>query len=75
MKNQDMPARPSTNWADSEVSVIQFEGETKFEKAFWQMYSSMVIDPELANSGYDSIADYAIEAVNAGFKALENRNG
>ena len=66
-----MPANPVDYNEKHEEEI----GETKYEKAFWQMYSSMVIDPELANSGYDSIADYAIEAVNAGFKALENRNG
>ena len=55
-------------------------GETKYEKAFWQVYSAMLSDPapfiNIDNPliNLDELARYAINAVNAGFKALENRN-
>lgn len=50
------------------------EGETKYEKAFWQVYSAMLADPEIGAAPYTDLAEYAISAVNAGFKALEKRN-
>ena len=85
MKSQDIPASPTkitvVDWEAGKIDNYQFGnrsivsmGETKYEKAFWQVYSAMVVDPELADSGYDNIADHAIEAVNTGFKALENRD-
>ena len=52
-------------------------GETKREKAFWQVYSSMLghTQSEVNSKGeFDSIAKDAIDAVNAGFKALENND-
>lgn len=50
------------------------EGETKYEKAFWQVYSAIMSDPESKNFSHDDVAGFAIRATYAGFKALENRN-
>ncbi len=88
MKNQDMPANPQsfsmiegecgtilTHYSGEEVQ--QNMGETKFEKAFWQVYSSMIKNchPDTENKHeFFHVAMKANEAVNAGFKALENRN-
>ena len=63
MKNQDMPAN----------SVSSDDKKTKFEKAFWQVYSAMASNPEIATP-YKDLAKLAIKAVNSGFEALEKRN-
>ena len=88
MNNQDMPANPMFD-NDANPCMIRLEGsntkkavegETKFEKAFWQVYSAMLSDPAPFTNidnpfiNIDELAGYAINAVNAGFKALENRN-
>lgn len=65
MKNQDRAVNPC------HTTIVHNEGETKREKAFWQVYSAMI-----GNSAqhYDKLAIEAITAVNAGFKALESDN-
>jgi hypothetical protein len=62
MSNQDTPANPITDES-------QWIGETKREKAFWLLYSQALVT---STGSYDLIAQVAIEAVNAGFKALES---
>ena len=78
MKNQDMPANPCSFIeehlsSDGEKVLLKTDcnGETKFEKAFWQVYSSMLSN---VNLNYEYIANDALKAVHAGFKALENNN-
>ena len=84
MKNENMPANPqsfSMSEEDcgttithlSDADAAESMGETKREKAFWQVYSAMVMHPDDELSQYDTIAHFALEAVNAGFKAL-NKN-
>ena len=55
--------------------AIENKGETKYEKAFWMMFSAMVADPERHAQGIPvkAIADYAIKATDIGFKALEDK--
>ena len=85
MKNQNMPANPLISGdiqtqckiaGTNDVIEVQkmLNGETKYEKAFWQVYSSVMSDPNLVDADAPDMAEYAISAVNAGFKALENRN-
>ena len=66
-----MPARPSTNWADSDELVSQFDGETKFERAFWQVYSAMCTNGDVVD--YSALAEFTIRATDAGFEALERK--
>jgi hypothetical protein len=85
MENENMPANPqsfSMSEEDcgttithlSDADAKESMGETKREKAFWQVYSAMVKHPDDELSKYDTIAYFALEAVNAGFKALsENK--
>ena len=71
-----MPVNPTSskdqgpNWAAAVTG-----GETKYEKAFWMMFSAMVADPERHAQGIPvkAIADYAIKATDIGFKALEDK--
>ena len=72
MNNQDMPANPSTNWKNCEELENQYDGETKREKAFWQVYSAM-LSSGFSHHSPEELAAEAIEATNAGFKALENK--
>ena len=84
MKNENMPANPATGAVYKESKTLEytrtednedhwhFPGETKFEKAFWQVYSAMASNPEIATP-YKDLAKLAINAVNSGFKALEAR--
>lgn len=65
MSNQDTPANPITDES-------QWIGETKREKAFWQTYNTMILMSGGSETTYDQVASTAIEAVNAGFKALES---
>lgn len=78
MKNQDMPANPQQGFSDGEQSWSSMDvggtGETKREKAFWQVYSAMQSSEIYAECPHESTANQAIEAVNAGFKALESDN-
>ena len=75
MKNQDTPANPvSPNKHDHQWAAARDGGETKYEKAFWQVYSAIMSDPKLADADAPDMAEFAINAVNAGFEALENRN-
>jgi len=77
MKNQDTPENPLSNDTLSEmpsVCMTESMGETKYEKAFWQVYSAIMSDPEAKSNNIDNVADFAIRATDAGFKALENRN-
>ena len=87
MNNRDMPANPAIGEIrkydnsihdayDVDKEYWHFAGETKFEKAFWQVYSAMLSDtkdfsPHHMNAEYVGAARNAIDAVNAGFKALE----
>jgi hypothetical protein len=81
MNNQNIPANPVirletrkiNDFAD-QVCDVSYSGETKREKAFWQVYSSMLGHPETECSSYDNTANSALEAVNAGFKALESND-
>jgi len=77
MKNQDIPASPVPHETLTEMPslcVTESMGETKYEKAFWQVYSAIVSDPSLDHATTEQMADFAIKAVNAGFKALGKRN-
>ena len=76
MNNQDMPANPSTNWEDCEELESQSDGETKREKAFWQVFTAMAA---IKSDGryfddFDDTAKIALDAVNAGFKALDAKD-
>lgn len=83
MKNQDMPVNILRGANGLVFTEDDFEcgalegvlmGETKREKAFWQIYSAMLSHPETEGSTYDITAEFAIEAVDAGFKALGSDN-
>ncbi len=87
MKNQDMPANSTKGRLarkESEVwdyqvgndDKFQFVGETKREKAFWQVYSAMIVIKQDGRyfDDFDDTAKFALDAVNAGFKALEIDN-
>tara|TARA_R110001599_G_scaffold202205_1_gene399032 strand:- start:308 stop:550 length:243 start_codon:yes stop_codon:yes gene_type:complete len=79
MKNQETPANPVPHENISEmptVCITESMGETKYEKAFWQVYSEMIKNchPDTDNKHeFLHAARKATEAVNAGFEALENR--
>jgi hypothetical protein len=82
MKNQDMPANPATRTEKRNTKGfgavscdVSYIGETKREKAFWQVFSAMLGHPDMVNDTYDGTANNALEAVNAGFRALENDDG
>jgi hypothetical protein len=64
MNNQDMPAN-----AQSTILYDEDCGETKREKAFWQVYSALI--PH-RNGVWEDDANEAMGFVNAGFKALES---
>lgn len=74
MKNQDMPANPHPPIDTGSGIIPSRTGETKREKAFWQVYSAMLSSVIFKDWDCDQISISAIEAVNAGFKALENNN-
>ena len=67
-----MPASPSTNWKKCEELESQFDGETKYEKAYWQVLSAMLTSG-FSHHSPEELATEAIEATNAGFKALESK--
>ena len=79
MKNQDMPASPIFSNEAKPCMVVDRDsirkiekpavGESKYEKAFWMMFSSLA--SAFPSSEIDEIAKGAIEATDAGFKALE----
>ena len=66
MDNQDMPAG-----AQSTILYDEDCGETKREKAFWMVLSSMMGHPGTVMNTHAENAEEALKAVNAGFKALE----
>lgn len=79
MENQDMPVNPTIIsetftfvGGKSKTVDVEYLGETKREKAFWQVFSAMLDSNPCTE--YDAIAYSAIKAVNAGFKALESDN-
>jgi len=75
MKNQDMPANPVSHATLTELPdlcVTESTGETKYEKAFWQVYSAMCTDGDVIDC--NALAEFAIKATDAGFKALEERD-
>ena len=72
MNNQDSSAtaHPSISLrAAGEVEAST--GETKYEKAFWQVFSAMCTDK--MNSPEDT-AVIALSYVNAGFEALDTKD-
>jgi hypothetical protein len=86
MKNENMPANPqsfSMSEEDcgttithlSDADAKESMGETKQEKAFWQVYSALIACPIYGGwCIFDEPAELALKAVNAGFKALsENK--
>ena len=75
MKNQDTPVNPHPQIErPNSEHVPASTGETKRENAFWMDFSSMLGHPDTECSTYDVTAEFAIKAVNAGFKALESPN-
>ena len=79
MKNEDMPANPQSfamTGMDTECGTmlthyyieeaIENMGETKFEKAYWQVYSAILVGRK------GDVARMALEATKEGFKALES---
>ena len=79
MNNQDMPVSPATikerfafAGRDSVTVDVEYSGETKREKAFWQVFSAM-LSTGFSHHSPEELAAEAIEATNAGFKALENK--
>ena len=79
MNNQDMPVSPATikerfafAGRDSVVADVEYSGETKYEKAYWQVFSAM-LSSGFSHHSPEELAAEAIEATNAGFKALENK--
>ena len=76
MKNQDMTVNPHPPIERESGEYIPSSiGETKREKAFWQVYSSICTSAIHFNpDSCDELARHAINAVNAGFKALESDN-
>lgn len=54
----------------------QCQGETKYEKAFWLIFSKMVVlKPDGFHfDDFDKIAKTAVHATDAGFKALDAKD-
>ena len=81
MNNQDMPVSPATikerfafAGRDSVVADVEYSGETKREKAFWLMFSSMLASPIYEGWDCYQISVAAIEATSAGFEALDTKD-
>ena len=82
MNNQDMPASPIFNNEAKPRMVVDKDsmskiekpavGETKYEKAYWQVLSAMLTSG-FSHHSPEELATEAIEATNAGFKALESK--
>ena len=79
MNNQDMPVSPATikerfafAGRDSVVADVEYSGETKREKAFWQVFSAM-LSSGFSHHSPEELAAEAIKTTDAGFKALENK--
>ena len=68
-----MPASPSTNWKKCEELESQFDGETKYEKAYWQVYGA-IINNQNSFVSWDKLAEVAIAATDAGLKALDTKD-
>ena len=75
MCDQDMPANPVLDKTGhvKRIEDLQCNGETKREKAFWQVYSAMLSNKDCCRISYDDIASKAIYALKAGFDALEDK--
>ena len=65
--NKDMPVNSFEGGSNNCMEPTQ--GETKREKAFWILYAQAL---PTSSGSFDEIAQTAIEAVNAGFKALDS---
>jgi hypothetical protein len=74
MKNEDMPASPQSGFTDGDHPWCSVdcggEGETKREKAFWQVYSALLASPNTTSVNEGDIASVAMTLVDEGFKAL-----
>ena len=78
MNNQDMPAHPQSGSSTGRTTYLSSDlggvGETKREKAFWQVYSAMVggiySDYNNVSVGAEALAAEAAGVVDVGFKAL-----
>ena len=75
-----MPVSPATikerfafAGRDSVVADVEYSGETKREKAFWQVYSAM-LSSGFSHHSPEELAVEAIEATNAGFKVLDAKD-
>lgn len=73
MNNQDMPANPHPPIDTGSGIIPSRTGETKREKAFWQVYSA-ILSSGFSHHSPEDLAKEAVDSVNAGFKALENNN-
>ena len=71
MNNEDMPAHPVVK---TDNSGWVFKGETKREKAFWQVYSALLSSPNTTSVNEGDIASVAITLVDEGFKALSEND-
>ena len=77
MNNQDMPVTPirdHKNGHQLRVGDKKCDGETKREKAFWLMFSSMLASPIYEGWDCYQISVAAIEATGAGFEALDTKD-
>ena len=86
MKNEDMPANALSGDAYQDFAGYNemkndssynpnCQGETKREKAFWQVYSAMLVGyTDLSPAACDELARLSMNAVNAGFKALDEQD-
>jgi len=73
MNNQDRSAVPHPSISLRAAGEVEAStGETKYEKAYWQVFSAM-LSTGFSHHSPEELAVEAIEAVNAGFKALENK--
>lgn len=80
MSNQDMPANPATRVETRNTEGfgalscdVTYSGETKREKAIWQVYSAMLVHSDTCELTFYDTARVAIKAVDAMFKALEGK--
>ena len=75
MNNQDMPVTPirdHKNGHQLRVGDKKCDGETKREKAFWQVFSAM-LSSGFSHHSPEELAAEAIKTTDAGFKALESK--
>ena len=76
MNNQDMPVTPirdHKNGHQLRVGDKKCDGETKREKAFWKVYGA-IINNQNSFVSWDKLAEIAIAATDAGFKALDAKD-